>query len=91
MENEYDIQCGYEAGYLGYSLYNQLIVAGVKCVILAPTTMLTQQDVHILTEADDFERFAKGNSYFEVAGGICKGAIGYKSKDFIVRHNGNMA
>ena len=31
--------CGYEAGCLGYSLYNQLTQAGVKCVILAPTTM----------------------------------------------------
>ena len=37
----YDIECGYEAGCLGYSLYNQLTSAGVKCVILAPTTMLT--------------------------------------------------
>ena len=43
MNYEYDIQCGYEAGCLGYSLYNQLTAAGVKCVILAPTTMLTQQ------------------------------------------------
>ena len=43
MSDEYDIQCGYEAGCLGYSLYNQLTAAGVKCVILAPTTMLTQQ------------------------------------------------
>ena len=34
----YDIECGYEAGCLGYSLYNQLTAAGVKCVILAPTT-----------------------------------------------------
>lgn len=42
VDNKYDIQCGYEAGYLGYSLYNQLISAGVKCVIFAPTTMLTQ-------------------------------------------------
>ena len=43
LDNEYDIQCGYEAGCLGYSLYNQLTAAGVKCVILAPTTMLTPQ------------------------------------------------
>ena len=44
MSDEYDIQCGYEAGCLGYSLYNQLTAAGVKCVILALTTMLTQQE-----------------------------------------------
>lgn len=45
MSDKYDIQCGYEVGCLGYSLYNQLTVTGVKCVkcvILAPTTMLTQ-------------------------------------------------
>jgi len=29
IDNEYDIQCGYEAGYLGYSLYNQLTAANV--------------------------------------------------------------
>ena len=27
LNNEYDIQCGYEAGCLDYSLYNQLAVA----------------------------------------------------------------
>ncbi|MFQ6823427.1 MAG: hypothetical protein ACLRTZ_08415 [Agathobacter sp.] len=26
LNDEYDIQCGYEAGCLGYSLYNQLTV-----------------------------------------------------------------
>ena len=31
--------CGYEAGSLGYSLYHQLTKHGVKCVIIAPTTM----------------------------------------------------
>lgn len=43
FDNQYDIQCGYEAGCLGYSLYNQLTSGNVKCVILAPTTMLTPQ------------------------------------------------
>ena len=33
--------CGYEAGTLGYSLYHQLTLQGVECVILAPTTMAT--------------------------------------------------
>ena len=31
--------CGYEAGCLGFSLYHQLTVHNVKCIILAPTTM----------------------------------------------------
>ncbi len=32
--------CGYEAGCLGFTLYHQLTDHHVKCVILAPTTML---------------------------------------------------
>ena len=32
--------CGYEAGCLGFTLYHQLTAHNVKCVILAPTTML---------------------------------------------------
>ena len=31
--------CGYEAGCLGFTLYHQLTDHGIKCVILAPTTM----------------------------------------------------
>ena len=34
--------CGYEAGCLGFTLYHQLTEHNVKCVILAPTTMLKQ-------------------------------------------------
>ena len=62
-DNKYDIQCGYEAGCLGYSLYNQLTAAGVKCVILAPTTMLTQQGVRIKTDARDAYMIAQCLSY----------------------------
>jgi len=53
MSDECDIQCGFEAGCLGYSLYNQLTSAGVKCVILAPTTMLTQQRKRVKTDEGD--------------------------------------
>ena len=35
--------CGYEAGCLGFSLYHQLTERHVKCIILAPTTMLEQR------------------------------------------------
>lgn len=62
-DNRYDIQCGYEAGCLGYSLYNQLTAAGVKCVILAPTTMLTQQGTRIKTDARDARMIAQCLSY----------------------------
>ena len=63
LNDEYDIQCGYEAGCLGYSLYNQLTAAGIKCVILAPTTMLTPQGVRIKTDMRDAYMIAQCLSY----------------------------
>lgn len=63
LNDEYDIQCGYEAGCLGYSLYNQLTAAGVKCVILVPTTMLTPQGVRIKTDMRDAYMIAQCLSY----------------------------
>ena len=44
-DNKYFIECGYEAGCLGYTLYHHLTGTGDKCVILIPTTMLTQQGI----------------------------------------------
>lgn len=55
----YSIECGYEAGCLGYSLYHQLTNAGVKCVILAPTTMLTPQGTRVKTDARDANMIAQ--------------------------------
>lgn len=63
MNDTYDIECGYEAGCLGYSLYNQLTGAGVKCVILAPTTMLTEQGQRIKTDSRDAHLIAQCLSY----------------------------
>lgn len=63
MHEEYDILCGYEAGCLGYSLYNQLTGAGIKCEILAPTTMLTTQGVCVKTDARDAQMIAQCLSY----------------------------
>ncbi len=63
LNDEYDIQCGYEAGCLGYSLYNQLTAVGIKCVILAPTTMLTPQGVRIKTDMRDAYMIAQCLSY----------------------------
>lgn len=63
LDNEYDIQCGYEAGCLGYSLYNQLTAAGVKCVILAPATMLTPQGQRVKTDTRDALMIAQCLSY----------------------------
>lgn len=53
LSDNYSIECGYEAGCLGYTLYHQLERAGIKCVILAPTTMLTQQGRRIKTDKRD--------------------------------------
>ena len=52
--------CGYEAGCLGYTLYHQLTNHNVKCVILAPTTMLEQRSrKRIKTDKRDAEIIAK--------------------------------
>jgi len=40
-DKKYDIECGYEAGCLGYSLQKELTAAGYKCTILAPSTIPT--------------------------------------------------
>lgn len=59
LHNDYSIECGYEAGCLGYTLYHQLTGAGIKCVILAPTTMLTQQGQRIKTDKRDAHLIAQ--------------------------------
>ena len=59
LADNYSIECGYEAGCLGYTLYHQLTGAGIKCVILAPTTMLTQQGQHIKTDKRDAHLIAQ--------------------------------
>lgn len=52
--------CGYEAGCLGYTLYHQLTSHNVKCVILAPTTMLEQRSrKRIKTDKRDAELIAR--------------------------------
>ena len=59
LNNDYYIECGYEAGCLGYTLYHQLTNAGIKCVILAPTTMLTQQGKRVKTDTRDARLIAQ--------------------------------
>ena len=59
LHHDYSIECGYEAGCLGYTLYHQLANAGIKCVILAPTTMLTQQGKRIKTDKRDARLIAQ--------------------------------
>jgi len=54
-----EIICGYEAGSLGYSLYHQLTNHGVKCVILAPTTMATTNNRRVKTDKRDAGNIAR--------------------------------
>ena len=55
-----DFICGYEAGCLSYTLYHQLTANNVKCIILAPTTMLEQRSrKRIKTDKRDAEIIAR--------------------------------
>ena len=53
------ITCGYEAGCLGYTLYHDLDNHGVKCVILAPSTMEMPGGKRIKTDKRDAYLIAK--------------------------------
>ncbi len=51
--------CGYEAGCLGYTLYHQLTDHGVKCMILAPTTMGITNTNRVKTDKKDAGNIAR--------------------------------
>ena len=57
--DEIEYVCGYEAGCLGYTLYNQLTEHGVICVILAPTTMGITNTGRIKTDKRDAGNIAR--------------------------------
>ena len=63
IKDDCDILCGYEAGCLGFSLYHALAKKGVRCVILAPTTMMTQQGKRIKTDKRDALMIAQCLAY----------------------------
>ena len=56
--NDCEFICGYEAGCLGYSLYNQLKENDIECVIMAPTSLPTKRN-EIKTDRRDAEKLAK--------------------------------
>lgn len=67
--DEIEYVCGYEAGCLGYTLYHQLTDHGVKCVILAPTTMAITNNKRVKTDKRDAGSIARClafHSYSEV-------------------------
>ena len=57
--DELSITCGYEAGCLGYKLFHDLEAHGVKCVILAPSTMEVPGGKRIKTDKRDAFLIAK--------------------------------
>ena len=59
---ECDFVCGYEAGCLGYTLYHQLTAMDIKCVIMAPTTIL-RDSKRIKTDSRDSENLARCLAY----------------------------
>lgn len=62
--DEIEFVCGYEAGCLGYTLYHQLTSCGVKCIILAPTTMASSAENKVKkNDKRDAERIAKCLAY----------------------------
>lgn len=54
-----EVVCGYEAGCLGYTLYKKLTDAGIKCIIVAPTTLPKQKAGEIKTDKRDARKLAR--------------------------------
>ena len=63
LNGKVDFVCGYEAGCLGYTLYQQLTEHHVKCVILAPTTLLLPAGKRVKTDKKDAELIARSLAY----------------------------
>lgn len=58
FSDELMIVCGYEAGCLGYTLFRQLNNAGITCIILAPSTMMSPAGKRIKTDRRDAHMIA---------------------------------
>ena len=56
---EVDVICGYEAGCFGYTLMRQLANKGIKCLILAPSTISVQKGKRRKTDHRDAENIAR--------------------------------
>jgi transposase len=59
FSEDIEIVCGYEAGCFGFSLYHDLTKHGVKCVILAPTTMAITNKRRVKTDKRDAGNIAR--------------------------------
>jgi len=58
-KEEIEFVCGYEAGCLGYTLYHQLTSCGIRCEILAPTSMGIVNTNRVKTDKRDAGNVAK--------------------------------
>ena len=54
-----DVICGYEAGCFGYTLERQLFNRGIRCLILAPTTMRSEKGQRQKTDRRDARMIAE--------------------------------
>ena len=88
LDNDYSVECGYEAGCLGYSLYHQLTRAGIHCVILAPSTMLSQQGNRIKTDRRDARLIAQCLCYGGYHSVYIPTGEDHKSKELRSRQKG---
>lgn len=62
-EKPCEFLCGYEAGCLGYTLYEDLKSNNIPCVILAPTSMPVYKKSEIKTDKRDAVKIAKCLAY----------------------------
>ena len=62
-DGDCEFLCGYEAGSLGYTLYQQLTHYEIDCVILAPTSMPRTNKRDIKTDKRDAMKIAKCLAY----------------------------
>ncbi len=58
-ENTTTVQCGYEAGCLGFTLYKELNKNSIDCVVMAPSTIVTVQQNKKMKKKND-KRDARG-------------------------------
>ena len=86
LADNYSIECGYEAGCLGYTLYHQLTGAGIKCVILAPTTMLTQQGQRIKTDKRDDHKLAFKKMKQQINAFVLRHGYQYTGTKWTIKH-----
>ena len=59
LSYDVDVICGYEAGCFGYSLERQLRSRGIRCLILAPTTMRSEKGPRQKTDRRDAKMIAE--------------------------------